>query len=100
MAAFDGFSNFLDVKRLLWNQDYVSSSGDTAINGDPAGFAPHHFHHNHAIVRLRSGVNTVNGFCGDAYSRIKAKTKIGPRKIVVDGLGDGHYFHATIIKLQ
>ena len=93
--SLDGFRNLLDVKRLLRNQDHVRAAGDRRLNGDPAGFAAHHFHHDHAVVRFRGGVNAVNGFSGDAYSRIKAKAKIGAAEVIVNRLGYGHHFDAA-----
>src|SRR5437763_7006243 len=92
-------SNFVDIERLLGNQDHIRAPGYAAVNCNPSRIASHDLNHHHTIVRLRRGMYPVDGFGNDIDCRVEAKCAICARKIVIDGLRNSHHFHSAIKEL-
>ena len=80
---FDGEGDFRD-------EDDVSAAGDASFESDPAAVAAHDLNHHYAMMRLRGGVNLVEGVGDGVQSGIESESDVGGREIVVDGLGHSH----------
>ena len=93
-------SDFFKIEGLLRNQDHIGTTGNAAIQSNPAGIAPHDFHHHHTVMRFGCGVHTVNCVCRNVHSRIKAKSVISAAEVVMNGLGNAHNFGAHLVKLE
>jgi hypothetical protein len=83
--AEDG-TDLLDVERHLGDQDHRGAAGDTRMGGDPAGVAPHHLDHHHAVVTLGRGVQSVDRVGGDLHGRREPEGELGAHHVVVDRL--------------
>src|SRR5580704_12814079 len=87
-------TDVVDIDVLFRNENHVRATGDAAGIGDPASIAAHHFNHDHAIVRVGSGMDAVDGFCSNRHGGVVAKGGIGATGVVVDGLGNAHGLNA------
>ena len=66
-------AHMVDVDLLLRNQDHMRPAGHAGSISDPAGIAAHHFHHDHAVMRVGGGVNAVHGLGGDHHGSVEAE---------------------------
>ncbi len=81
------------------NQDDVSSSGKTSVEGDPAGRSPHDLKHHHSLVARRGRSEAVERINHAMDGGIESERPGGRGKIVIDGLGDSDNRHAVLKKL-
>src|SRR3954454_3101735 len=88
VAVADAVADLLDVERPLRDEDHVGAAGDAGIAGDPARVPPHHLDDDHAVVRLRRGVQAVDRIGGDLHGGLEAEGEVGAGEIVVDRLRD------------
>ena len=87
LALADGGGHRLELVGDLGDQNRVCPTGNTCVEGNPAGVATHHFHHNHSPVGCRRGEQSVDALGGEADRRVKAERGVGAFQVVVDGLG-------------
>src|SRR5450755_34719 len=52
VALANQLRDLVDIEGNFGGQNYVSAARDSAIACDPSRIASHHFHHDHAIMRL------------------------------------------------
>lgn len=62
-------------------------AGHACVQRDPPDMAAHNLDDENAVVRLRGGVQAVDGVSGHADCGIEAKGVVGRRDVIVNGLG-------------
>ena len=87
VAVLDAAAHLVDVEGHLGDEDDVGAAGDTRVQRDPAGVAPHHLAHHHPVVALGGRVQTVDGVGRDLHRGVEAERDVGRREVVVDRLG-------------
>ena len=92
VALANRFGHLVNIERNFGDQNDVGAAGDAAISRDPAGIASHHFHHDHAIVRLGRRMHPVNGFGGHIHGGVEAEGEVGARQIIVNRLRNANHF--------
>src|SRR3712207_8241791 len=55
----------------------------TLFRSDPPGVPAHDLHDDHAVVRLRRGVEPVDRVGGDLHRRLEAEREVGAVEVVV-----------------
>ena len=90
--------HLFQVKRHLGNQNGVGVAGNAAVQANPAGVAPHHLHHHHALVALGGAVQAVQALGGKAHGGVKTKGGEGFVQVVVNGLGHAHHAQAFLVQ--
>ena len=91
--------NFIDVVRNLGNQDDVGAAGDTAVERDPAGIAPHDFDDHDPAMRFGRGVKAIDRIGGEVDCRIESETARRPDDVVIDRLRDADQRYAHLVEL-
>ena len=98
MALANRLRHLVDIKRPFWNQNYIGSAGDAAIQCNPARIATHHLNHDHAIVSFGGGMDAVNCFTHYVAGRIETEGVVGSTQIIVDGLGDANHLDPGLVQ--
>ena len=83
-------ADFLDVEGPLRDQDHVGAAGDAGMQGDPAGVTAHHLDDHHPVVRLRGGVEAVDGLGRDLEPGVESERDVRRGQVVVDRLRDAY----------
>ena len=99
MPLANRLGDFVDVKRSLGNQNYISATGDAAVQGDPACIAAHDLDYHYAIVSLRRGVDAIDRLAHDIAGGVESESVIRAAQIVVDGLGYTDNFDSLFVQL-
>ena len=66
----------------------MGAAGDSGVEGDPTGVAPHDFDDHDAVMGFGGGVDAVDGVGCDVDGGVKAEGDVGGGEVVVDGFGD------------
>jgi len=95
------FTNLLPLKEKteIYCTATVAGPGHARFEGDPTRVAPHHFHHDHAVVRLGGRVQPVDRFGRDRERGIEAERVVGAVHVVVDGLGHTDQMDPRVVEL-
>ena len=93
-------ADLLDGERNFGNEDDMRSTGDSRLDCDPSGVAPHYLHRHHPVMRFSRGMDFVDGISGSLQGRIEPKGDIGGRQIVVDGFWDADELHPFVKKIK
>src|ERR1700722_11754384 len=93
-------ADMVDIDLAVRNQDNMSAAGNPGSIGDPPGIAPHHFHNDHAIMRVRRGVDAVDCLCGNRNRSVEAERYIGATDVIVNGLGNPYAGNAVLAQKQ
>ena len=96
-AAQDLCCHFGKLKGNFWDENNVSASCQTAVEGDPAGVAAHDFDHHHALVAGGRGVQAVEGAGNAFYSGVEAECHIGGLKVVIDGFWNSDDWQPCVV---
>jgi len=88
LAVADGLTNALDVVRNLGNQDDISAPGNTGMDGNPSGVAPHDFDDQHTPMAFRCCVQLVERVARRVDRCVKAERDNGNTDVVVDRFGN------------
>jgi hypothetical protein len=95
VAPLERLAHGVDLERPLGDEDRVGAAGETRVGGDPAGVAPHHLDHDHAVVRFRRGVQAVDRVGRDLDSGVEAERDVGSGEVVVDRLRNADHAHTV-----
>ena len=87
----------ISTKWDFWNEEFLGTAGDTALQRDKSGVTTHHLYKEKAVMCCGSITNPVNSFQGCVYSRIKAYGVISAVAIVVYRPGYAHDADATLL---
>src|ERR1700722_14960236 len=90
----------VNVDVLLRNKNYVRATRHTGGVSNPSRVAAHDLNHNDAIVRVGSGMDTLDRLGSDHDGGIEAEGCISSVDVVVDGLGNAHTGHAILTQVQ
>ncbi len=88
VPAADAVGDFLEVDRLLRDEDHVGAARDAARDCDPPGMASHDLDHHHAVVRLGRRVQPVDRLRRDRNGGVESEGVVGAGEVVVDRLRD------------
>ena len=97
MAPAQPLAHGLEREGDLRYQDLGRAAGDPGMHGDPADVATHHLAHDHPVMGLGRGLEPVDGLGGDLHGGVEPEGHLGPREIVVDGLGYPHHREAPSV---
>ena len=86
----------LERERDLGHQDLGGPPGQPGVEGDVAHVAAHDLADHDPVVGLRRGLQAVDGVGGDLHRRVEPEGDLGPRQVVVDGLGQAHHGKAQL----
>ena len=67
IPLIDHAGDFVVVERNLRNQNDVSATSESAMQGNPAGVAAHRFHHHDAFVARRGSMETIQRVHNDIH---------------------------------
>ena len=99
-AAQDFCCHFGKLKGNFRDENDVSTSCQTAVEGDPACVAAHDFDYHDALVTGGGGVQAVEG-TGHAFDGgVEAECHVGGLKVVVDGLWNSDNRQARVVHLE
>ena len=96
MPVLDVRAGFIDVDRMLGDEDHVGAAGDPAHHRDPPGLPTHHLDDHHPVVRLGGRVQPVDCFGADGDRGIEAERVVGRGEVVVDRLRDPDHGEAVL----
>ena len=96
LAALEPLADLVEVERPLGHEDHVGAAGEAGVAGDPAGVAAHHLDDDHAVVRLRGGVQAVDRVRRDLHRGLEAEREVRAGEVVVDRLRDADDVHAVV----
>ena len=99
-AVADGLGDALGIVRDFGNEDHVGPAGDARAQGQPAGPMAHDLDHDDPIVAGGRGMEPVDRLGGDAQGRVETEGDVGPRDVVVDGLGQGDDVEPRLLQPQ
>jgi hypothetical protein len=95
--AQDLGGHFGKFKGNFWNENDVCTTCESAVQGDPAGVAPHDFDHHDAFVARGCGMEAVEG-AGNAFdSGVEAECHIGGLKVVIDGFWNSDDWQPCVV---
>src|SRR5439155_1061840 len=99
LARLDYARDLVVIEWNFGNQNGVGAAGDTAVQCDPSGVAPHHFDNHDPPVTCRSGVHSIERIHHNIDSGIESERRCCRFEIVVDGLRDTDAIDAGLLQL-
>src|SRR5450759_24189 len=84
----------------LGDQDDVTAPGYARHQSYPTRVAPHHLEHHDPVVRLRRGVEPVEGVRCAVQRRVETEGDVRPHQVVVDGLRDTYHVDALFEEIE
>ena len=99
LARLDYARDLVVIEWNFGNQNDVGAAGDTAVQCDPSGVAPHHFDNHDPPVTCRSGVHSIERIHHNIDSGIESERRCCRFEIVVDGLRDTDAIDAGLLQL-
>src|SRR5436309_1100474 len=93
-------TNPVDSEGNFGNQNDVRATRHDGFEGNPAGVAAHDFNDYCSMVRLRGGVQFVDGVGCGLQGSVEAERYFGGRKVIVDCFGYAHQLHAFAKQLE
>ena len=100
LALADEFADAVDAERDFGDKHDVRAARQSTFQSDPANVAPHHFDQHDAVMRLRRGVDLVDGFGSGVQRGIETEGHFGGAEVVVNGLGHANHRQATAMQIQ
>ncbi len=83
-AVLDKFGKLVDLGRYLGNDGRFGAGGDSAVEGEESGVAPHDFDKEEALVAGRCVADFVDTFHNGVQSGVVAYRRVGSVEVVVD----------------
>src|SRR5439155_5319294 len=99
LARLDHAGHLVEIEWDFRNQNNVCSSGDAAVQRDPAGMATHYFdHHDSPVTGCRS-MHPIERVHYDSDSRVESECCRSGLEVVVDGFGNPDAIDASLLQL-
>src|SRR5665647_3592130 len=86
----DAFTDFINVKGPLRNQDCVCASSDPCLQGDPTSISAHNFQYYHSVMGFCCCMKPIECFTSNRYRRLETKGIVRSNKVVVDRFGNSN----------
>src|SRR5215475_8985392 len=98
-ALLDVAADFLDIERLLRDEDHVRAAGNSGVQRYPARIAAHYLDDQRTVVAFRSGMQPVDRLHRDVHRGVETERVVRRAQVVVDRLGNAYHLDAALPQL-